>query len=1066
MARIFSGTKLINTSSDNFFVGFGSNNMIFNSLGFSLEGLGNVGIGASASSYTDTKVAIVSNYTGDSTYALKIINGVYQDILKLTDSGSLTVQKSIGVGFDTSTLESDVAAAFDGKVGVGTDTPTANLSVQGSITGGESAETLGVNNFTFGVGGQPGDIDTSFAREGGSGANGTVSAIAIQSDGKIVIGGSFTSYAGTTRQRVARLNSDGSLDTTFDSSSGANSTVYALAIQSDGKIVIGGDFTTYDGTTRQRVARLNSDGSLDTSFDTTSGANDYVLVITIQNDQTVLIGGMFTTFAGTTRQRVARINSDGSLDTTFISSSGANDRVYEIVSQSDGKIVIGGWFTSYAGTTRQRVARLNSDGSLDTSFGTTSGADNTVSALAIQSDGKIIIGGDFSSYAGTQRLGIARLNSDGSLDTTFDSSNGTSGMERGVYDIKPLNNGKILFAGSFDEYGGITSDKIAQVNCDGSIDTSFVSSDGASIVIYAIGIQTNGKIIAGGNFTTYGSFSRKYLVRLFGSRTLINTSSDNFLVGFSSSNMVFDDLGFSLEGLSNVGIGVSASTYANSKLSIVSNTTNEDSYALRILNGAYQEIFDVTDDGRVLIGTSTGMQEYNTFEMLSEYEDYGMGIYNSSSLGTSSGGIFGTYTQNIPSAEGQRLGVIRFGGLEFNSTNTYWSGASIEAYSQGAWGASTSQSYLSFLTANNTQTSPVERMRITSTGGVRITSFGAGTVVSDASGNLSVSSDENLKDIKGDFTKGLSEILSLNPILYNWNELSQMEMENTYAGFSAQNVQLVLPEAVGIDSRGFLSLSDRPILAATVNAIKEQQGILTSLSSNISALSGIKINSASLERESIRFNVENKVLEFTNDGITWYQFADNQSLLLLTSRVEELETRIANLNSRESLNTDSNTLNILKVTLNEEGNIELLGGNIIMEGNGTLSIKKLKLEENYSIGSSKILANTTSIVINTKAITTDSKVFINPTSDTLNKVLYVTELKVGESFKVNINGVIPQDITFDWFIIDSKKPLEEIIQPIVKETPVVPEPVIETVPEPVGEPTIPEEIPTEEVVTP
>ncbi len=135
-------------------------------------------------------------------------------------------------------------------------------------------------------------------------------SIAVQSDGKILIGGVFTTYAGTTRQRVARLNIDGSLDTSFDSSSGASSIVSLIAVQSDGKILIGGGFNTYAGTTRRYVARLKSDGSLDTTFDSSSGANIYLYSIAVQSDGKILIGGGFTTYAGTTRQYIARLTED------------------------------------------------------------------------------------------------------------------------------------------------------------------------------------------------------------------------------------------------------------------------------------------------------------------------------------------------------------------------------------------------------------------------------------------------------------------------------------------------------------------------------------------------------------------------------------------------------------------------------------------------------------------------------------------------------------------------------------------------------------------------------------
>ena len=189
---------------------------------------------------------------------------------------------------------------------------------------------------------------------------------------------------------------DGSLDTSFDPGSGANSWVYELAIQPDGKILIGGNFTTYNGTGRNSIARLNADGSLDTTFDPGTGADNYVLGLAIQSDGKILIGGAFTTYNGTGRNSIARLNADGSLDTSFDPGAGANGFGYALAIQADGKILIGGDFTSYDGTGRNRIARLNADGSLDTSFDPGTGADNYPVALAIQPDGKILIGGGFT----------------------------------------------------------------------------------------------------------------------------------------------------------------------------------------------------------------------------------------------------------------------------------------------------------------------------------------------------------------------------------------------------------------------------------------------------------------------------------------------------------------------------------------------------------------------------------------------------------------------------------------------------------------------------------------------
>jgi hypothetical protein len=136
-----------------------------------------------------------------------------------------------------------------------------------------------------------------------------------------------------------------------------------------------------------------------------------------------------------------------------------------------------------------------------------------------------------------------------------------------------------------------------------------------------------------------------------------------------------------------------------------------------------------------------------------------------------------------------------------------------------------------FFYTNNTL-----RQTISNAGALRLHAYGAGTLVTDASGNVTASSDERLKDVQGSFSRGLSDILNLDPILYKWNGLSGMETSGTYAGFSAQDVQGAIPEAVSTDSRGYLTLQDRPILAASVNAIKELDGSLSDLEDRVTAL--------------------------------------------------------------------------------------------------------------------------------------------------------------------------------------------------------------------------------------
>src|SRR6185437_4424176 len=173
-----------------------------------------------------------------------------------------------------------------------------------------------------------GDVDFSFRL--GASLDSSVLAVAVQSDGKVLIGGGFTTVNGALRGHIARLNPDGSIDHTFGYGlAGASSTVNAMALQSDGKVLIGGTFTAVNGTAINRVARLNSDGTLDTTFASgLAGANGSINAMALQSDGKVLIGGLFAAVNGTAINRIARLNSDGTLDTAFGNGlAGANNAV-------------------------------------------------------------------------------------------------------------------------------------------------------------------------------------------------------------------------------------------------------------------------------------------------------------------------------------------------------------------------------------------------------------------------------------------------------------------------------------------------------------------------------------------------------------------------------------------------------------------------------------------------------------------------------------------------------------------------------------------------------------------
>src|ERR1700682_532602 len=241
-------------------------------------------------------------------------------------------------------------------------------------------------------------------------------SIAVQPDGKIIVGGGFTHLGGgtgtaTVRNHIGRLNADGTVDMSFNP--GTNSIVQTVAVQPDGKILIGGNFSAVGGgdglaTLRQYIARLNADGTVDMSFN--PGANNVVYALVVQPDGKILVGGNFFKLGGggvgtTTRNAIGRLNADGSLDNSFdpgASKVGGVPIVYTMALQPDGKVVVGGYFQGLGGgtgsTVRNWIGRINADGTLDTPFNP--GATFTVNTSALQADGKIVLGGDFQGLGG------------------------------------------------------------------------------------------------------------------------------------------------------------------------------------------------------------------------------------------------------------------------------------------------------------------------------------------------------------------------------------------------------------------------------------------------------------------------------------------------------------------------------------------------------------------------------------------------------------------------------------------------------------------------------------------
>ncbi len=370
------------------------------------------------------------------------------------------------------------------------------------------------------------------------GPNSTVRTIALQPDGKLLVGGSFSRFDDEQRNRLARLLSNGSLDTSFIVGPGANTDVHTIVIQPDSKIIIAGAFDSYNQVSRVRIARLNINGSLDTTFHPGAGANGPIWAAVLQPDGKIIVGGNFSSFAGALVNNIVRLNSNGSVDVSFNTGQGASGVVNTLAIQPDGKVLLGGAFVGFNGAPINRIVRLNPNGSLDTTFNTGTGASNTISALSLQPDGKIVIGGEFASYDGISRNGIARLNANGSIDITFNPGTGVFGR---VNTIALQPDGKVLLAGNIGSVNGINRVRIARLNTYGSLDLSFDPNAGPNGELNYVTLQPDGKLIIGGYFFRYNHLFRQHIARINSSNctsTVTNiTPTASICVG-SSKNLI------------------------------------------------------------------------------------------------------------------------------------------------------------------------------------------------------------------------------------------------------------------------------------------------------------------------------------------------------------------------------------------------------------------------------------------------------------------------------------------------------------------------------------------------
>ena len=339
-----------------------------------------------------------------------------------------------------------------------------------------------------------------------------ISTLTVDASNKIIFGGTFTSIAGVYAGNIARINPDTTQDDTFFAN--ANGPVNAVAVLTDGTTFVGGTFGAIGHGFAAEFAHLHADSTLDTTY--SNFPDGTVSTIVARAGAPAVIGGTFAHVGTAVRANLARINTDGSVDAAFNPSTNAG--VNAIAAQTDGKYVIGGAFTLADGVARNYVARLNADGTLDAGFNP--GANGTVGTILLQPDGKILLAGNFTTVAGISRPYLARLNADGSLDTGFNPS--PNGVVSALVLLAPPPGGatsagassvdQIVVGGAFTSIAGTSLNYLARLNYDGTLDATFnPNPDGA---VTALGLQADGKTLLAGNFGNVGGLPRNGFARL------------------------------------------------------------------------------------------------------------------------------------------------------------------------------------------------------------------------------------------------------------------------------------------------------------------------------------------------------------------------------------------------------------------------------------------------------------------------------------------------------------------------------------------------------------------------
>jgi uncharacterized delta-60 repeat protein len=369
----------------------------------------------------------------------------------------------------------------------------------GAIT--SSVVTITLTNAPSG----PGAQNTAYQGEaiGATGSAGFVRAAVALTNG-FLVGGGFEGFNGTNSTGIARLDALGNLDPTFIGSltvggffNPPGPELHAVCLDGN-HIYIGGIF---NGPARTNMARLNFNGSLDASFAPSLPPNGRVRVFVPQTNGGVIVGGEFTSINGVTRGRLARLNANGSLDTNYSQGAGANGMVRTALPLPNGKLLIGGLFSSFDGVPQNGLARLNNDGSLDTTFLLQSNAAMGGVYFLAYSGEQILVGGDFTALGEASAVRLGRISADGLVDPNLNIGNGFVGGA--VYTVTEEYNGKLVVGGNFTNFNNAPANYLVRLHPNGVRDETFHTGAGPAEAVLVSTLAPNGEIFVGGLFDYY-----------------------------------------------------------------------------------------------------------------------------------------------------------------------------------------------------------------------------------------------------------------------------------------------------------------------------------------------------------------------------------------------------------------------------------------------------------------------------------------------------------------------------------------------------------------------------------